>query len=97
MQTTGSFFFNGFAAVPISDLAILSATFGFALLGFGTKAGIFPFHIWLPYANPEAPSTVSAVMSGVMIKMGIYGPGGKLIVINPAGIGCNVLVLLPVN
>ncbi|MDO8738432.1 MAG: proton-conducting transporter membrane subunit [Candidatus Deferrimicrobium sp.] len=73
VQTTGSFSFNGFAAVPISDPAILSATFGFALLGFGTKAGIFPFHIWLPYAHPEAPSPVSAVMSGVMIKMGIYG------------------------
>ncbi|HEX8044152.1 proton-conducting transporter membrane subunit [Candidatus Deferrimicrobium sp.] len=73
VQTTGSFSFNGFAAVPIADPAILSATFGFALLGFGTKAGIFPFHIWLPYAHPEAPSPVSAVMSGVMIKMGIYG------------------------
>lgn len=44
-----------------------------AVIGFGTKAGFIPFHIWLPYAHPAAPSHVSAVLSGVMIKMGIYG------------------------
>ncbi|HEU5179530.1 MAG TPA: proton-conducting transporter membrane subunit [Candidatus Polarisedimenticolia bacterium] len=44
-----------------------------ALVGFGTKAGLVPFHVWLPEAHPAAPSHVSAVMSGVMIKMGIYG------------------------
>ncbi|MFH1075191.1 MAG: proton-conducting transporter membrane subunit, partial [Candidatus Firestonebacteria bacterium] len=43
------------------------------LIGFGTKAGLVPFHIWLPYAHPEAPSHISAVMSGVMIKLGVYG------------------------
>lgn len=43
------------------------------LIGFGTKAGIIPFHIWLPYAHPAAPSNVSALMSGVMIKIAIYG------------------------
>ena len=42
------------------------------LIGFGTKAGIIPFHIWLPKAHPAAPSHVSALMSGVMIKTGIY-------------------------
>lgn len=44
-----------------------------ALVGFGMKAGIVPLHIWLPAAHPAAPSNVSALMSGVMIKMGIYG------------------------
>ncbi len=44
-----------------------------ALLGFGSKAGLFPLHVWLPEAHPAAPSHVSALMSGVMIKMGIYG------------------------
>lgn len=44
-----------------------------ALIGFGTKAGIVPFHVWLPEAHPAAPSHVSAIMSGVMIKTGIYG------------------------
>ena len=43
-----------------------------ALIGFGTKAGIIPMHIWLPAAHPAAPSHVSALMSGVMIKTGIY-------------------------
>jgi len=44
-----------------------------ALVGFGFKAGIIPLHIWLPKAHAAAPSHVSALMSGVMIKMGIYG------------------------
>jgi hydrogenase-4 component B len=48
-------------------------TFLLALLGFGLKAGIMPLHVWLPPAHSNAPSHVSAVMSGVMIKMGIYG------------------------
>lgn len=43
------------------------------LLGFGMKAGLFPMHIWLPEAHPAAPSHVSAIMSGVMIKTGVYG------------------------
>lgn len=42
-------------------------------LGFGIKAGFIPLHIWLPYAHPAAPSHVSGVMSGVIVKMGIYG------------------------
>ncbi|NGZ61057.1 MAG: hypothetical protein CV081_11230 [Nitrospira sp. LK265] len=43
-----------------------------ALIGFGTKAGIVPLHVWLPYAHPAAPSHISALMSGVMIKTAIY-------------------------
>jgi hydrogenase-4 component B len=49
------------------------AVFLLALVGFGTKAGIVPLHVWLPEAHPAAPSHVSALMSGVMIKTGIYG------------------------
>ncbi|MGA2090938.1 MAG: proton-conducting transporter membrane subunit [Endomicrobiales bacterium] len=41
--------------------------------GFGTKAGLVPAHLWLPYAHPQAPSPVSGIMSGAMVKMGIYG------------------------
>jgi hydrogenase-4 component B len=44
-----------------------------ALLGFGAKAGLIPLHVWLPMAHPVAPSHVSALMSGVIIKMGVYG------------------------
>ena len=47
--------------------------FALVLVGFGTKAGAIPFHVWLPRAHPVAPSHVSALMSGVMIKAGIYG------------------------
>ncbi len=47
--------------------------FVFALIAFGLKAGFIPFHVWLPLAHPAAPSHVSALMSGIMIKMGIYG------------------------
>lgn len=43
------------------------------LIGFGTKAGFVPFHTWLPHAHPEAPSHISGIMSGVLVKIGIYG------------------------
>lgn len=51
----------------------LAPLFWLALLGFGMKAGFFPLHIWLPSAHANAPSHVSAIMSGVAIKMGVYG------------------------
>jgi hydrogenase-4 component B len=50
-----------------------TAIFVLALVGFGLKAGIMPLHVWLPSAHAMAPSHVSAIMSGVLIKMGIYG------------------------
>jgi hydrogenase-4 component B len=67
---TGSF---EFSTLPdsTSTAAICIAVLG--LVGFGTKAGLMPMHIWLPGAHAAAPSHVSAVMSGVMIKMGVYG------------------------
>jgi hydrogenase-4 component B len=52
---------------------LASAVFLLALFGFGCKAGFIPLHIWLPGAHASAPSNVSALMSGVIIKMGIYG------------------------
>lgn len=65
-----------------------------ALFGFGVKAGLFPLHIWLPSAHANAPSHVSAVLSGVAIKMGVYGIvrfSGWLPV--PSGAGWVVMVL----
>lgn len=50
-----------------------TAAFILAFVGFGSKAGVFPLHVWLPHAHPAAPSHISALMSGVMIKIGIYG------------------------
>jgi hydrogenase-4 component B len=67
-----SYDFDAFAAAaPAVGLA--NICFFLALIGFGSKAGFWPVHIWLPDAHPAAPSHVSALMSGVMIKMGIYG------------------------
>ncbi|MCX9085400.1 MAG: hydrogenase 4 subunit B [Candidatus Methanoperedens sp.] len=71
--SSGSFNFNTFnAAAAALSPGLKDAVFIFALIGFGTKAGIVPLHIWLPYAHPAAPSNVSALMSGVMIKTAIF-------------------------
>jgi hydrogenase-4 component B len=71
---TGSFSFDAFRNSSSSfPLLIKNLIFLFAFIGFGTKAGIVPLHIWLPQAHPSAPSNVSALMSAVMIKIGIYG------------------------
>ncbi len=67
---TGSFVLGAMSAVPETVKIVV---FIFSFIGFGSKAGIFPFHVWLPHAHPAAPSHISAVMSGVMIKTGIYG------------------------
>ncbi len=50
-----------------------SVAFALALFGFGMKAGLAPLHVWLPQAHPVAPSHISALMSGVMLKVAIYG------------------------
>lgn len=73
-QATGQLGFNGFhsAATSMSH-GTRNAAFLLFLVGFGIKAGIIPLHIWLPAAHPVAPSNVSAFMSGVLIKTGIYG------------------------
>ncbi len=67
---SGNFGFADAAALPETVKIIV---FVLAFIGFGSKAGVFPFHVWLPHAHPAAPSHISAVMSGVMIKTGIYG------------------------
>jgi len=61
------------AVAPSLSPAVRAAVFLLALVGFGSKAGLVPLHVWLPLAHPAAPSHVSALMSGVMIKMGVYG------------------------
>ena len=72
-QDTGSFSFDAFRHpdTPLPQ-GLRTAAFVGALIGFGTKAGIVPLHVWLPYAHPAAPSHISALMSGVMIKTAIY-------------------------
>ena len=58
------------AALPLSSLAL---SFFLFFAGFGSKAGLVPLHQWLPYAHPQAPSHSSAMMSGVMLKVAVYG------------------------
>src|SRR5881296_1438261 len=67
---TGSFAAMRSATLPP---ATRNVVFLLALVGFGTKAGVIPLHVWLPMAHPVAPSHVSALLSGVVIKMGVYG------------------------
>ena len=69
---TGDYTFANMRAQALSPFWA-SAAFGLAVFGFGAKAGIVPLHIWLPEAHPAAPSPVSALMSGVMLKTAIYG------------------------
>lgn len=71
---TGSMSFDSFKNPP-SPLPpyIKGIAFVLAFIGFGTKAGLVPLHVWLPQAYPAAPSNVAALMSGAMIKVAIYG------------------------
>jgi hydrogenase-4 component B len=69
---SSSFATFGAAAAGLPPIA-RDVVFVLVLVGFGTKAGAIPLHVWLPRAHPVAPSHVSALMSGVMIKAGIYG------------------------
>jgi hydrogenase-4 component B len=73
-QASGDFSFDSLRDVGAKMSAgKRDAAFVLFLLGFGIKAGVVPLHIWLPAAHPVAPSNVSALMSGVLIKTGIYG------------------------
>lgn len=70
---TGSFAFQDWASVvPALSTIELNLIFLALFIGLGTKAGFVPFHIWLPYAHSAAPSPVSALMSGVMVKVALY-------------------------
>jgi hydrogenase-4 component B len=68
----GSTAFSAFIVTPWNATSANFA-FVFLILGFATKAGIVPLHVWLPRAHPEAPSHVSALMSAAMVKLGVYG------------------------
>ncbi|MFH1569346.1 MAG: proton-conducting transporter membrane subunit [Gemmatimonadota bacterium] len=72
-RQSGTMDFAGWSPAAIGGSRLADVLFVLALVGFGAKAGIMPLHVWLPEAHPAAPSHVSALMSGVMIKTGIYG------------------------
>ena len=71
-HAAGSMNFDLMARTNFSPI-LAGTIFLLSLAGFGVKAGFIPMHIWLPYAHPASPSHVSALMSGITIKMGIYG------------------------
>ncbi len=68
---TGDFTFANLRVQPLSPFWA-SIAFVLAVIGFGAKAGIVPLHVWLPEAHPAAPSPVSALMSGIMLKTAVY-------------------------
>lgn len=70
-HTGGSLFPVAGSLDPSSPTA--TAILLIALVGFGIKAGVMPFHVWLPGAHANAPSNISALMSGIILKLGIYG------------------------
>jgi len=73
-QASGDYGFDSFRALGDKmSPGSRNAVFLLFLVGFGVKAGIIPLHIWLPEAHPVAPSNISAFLSGVLIKTGIYG------------------------
>lgn len=80
-NASGSFSFGDFAQAAAQNAKLANTAFLLAFVGFGIKAGFVPFHNWLPDAHPAAPSHVSAIMSGVMIKTGIYGILRTLLII----------------
>src|SRR5258706_1317129 len=69
----GDYTFATMRLVEPASQAWATVAYLLALFGFGAKAGLLPLHVWLPEAHPAAPSPVSALMSGVMLKTAIYG------------------------
>lgn len=86
--------FNDFKAVLEDNLKLANLVFILSFIGFGIKAGFAPFHNWLPNAHPCAPSYVSAIMSGVMIKLGIYGILRILFLIGKPSLEISYFVLI---
>lgn len=80
----GSLNFSDFGSLMQLPVERASVLFLLALAGFGVKAGLLPLHIWLPDAHPAAPSHVSALMSAVLVKTGLYGILRVLTLLPPA-------------
>ena len=70
---SGSVAFSAVLSGTVAQGALRDTLFVLFFVGFGVKAGMIPLHVWLPDAHPAAPSSISALMSGIVIKTGIYG------------------------
>ena len=93
---SGSFDFNEILKVSINFTTNQKyIIFILALVGFGAKMGIVPLHAWLPKAHPTAPSNVSALMSGVMLKVALYGFIRVIFIfLGGSPLKCGVIVLI---
>lgn len=91
---TGSYLFPAPGTLS-AQTAIATGIFVTALIGFGLKAGVMPLHVWLPSAHANAPSHISAILSGVVLKTGIYGMVRIFSAFTdlPIWWGCTVLLL----
>jgi formate hydrogenlyase subunit 3/multisubunit Na+/H+ antiporter MnhD subunit len=89
----GSMNFDQMIATPF-PLGLAALLFILAFVGFGIKAGFMPFHIWLPRAHPAAPSYISALLSGVVIKIGIYGLVRVITIVKDFPLWCGVFLLI---
>ena len=89
---SGSYDFASFQHLDFG--AITDILFALSLIGFGSKAGIIPLHIWLPEAHPAAPSHVSSLMSGIMIKMGIYGILRSIQILGISSLGWGIALVI---
>ncbi|HNW55316.1 MAG TPA: proton-conducting transporter membrane subunit, partial [Bacteroidales bacterium] len=91
----GSYDFQSITAYSQSISGPASVVlFLFFFAGFAIKAGFVPFHTWLPYAHPAAPSHVSGMMSGVIIKIGIFGLMRMLLVIKTDYVTVGYIILI---
>jgi len=92
-NASNSFEFLDYAKALVENPHLANVVFILGFIGFGIKAGFVPFHNWLPDAHPAAPSHVSGIMSGVMIKTGIYGILRTLLLIGVPSKGISYFVL----
>jgi formate hydrogenlyase subunit 3/multisubunit Na+/H+ antiporter MnhD subunit len=90
---TGSWFFNDYH-LSFANNAVVTVIFIASFIGFGIKAGLMPFHFWLPQAHPVAPSVISAFLSGVLIKTAIYGLLRTYLFLKPVPEWCGWLLLI---
>lgn len=93
---TGSYDFSAIHSYSLTHQGAFSVMlFLFFFIGFAIKAGFVPFHTWLPYAHPAAPAHISGIMSGILIKIGIFGILRMLLLINLnyTAIGTFILII----
>jgi hydrogenase-4 component B len=91
-HATGSWFFSDYHDAASAGI-IIPVLFILSFIGFGIKAGFMPFHFWLPKAHPIAPTVLSAFLSGIIIKTGIYGILRTFQFLNPIPEWCGWVVL----